>query len=301
VQSYSRFAAIFFAITVATPLFPQAALRQPIASIASEAQGKVSVACSLPASALNCDLNPHAHPPMQSVFKAPLAFTALHLVEQGKLALDSPIRFLASDRILPEVYSPLQDQYPKGEVDVPLRTLLQMAVSLSDNVAADIVLRVIGGASMVDAYIKSSGISGFHLEDNEATLHRDDQAQYRNWFEPAGAVEFLRLLNDRPPLTAQHAALLLNWMKATPRGNQRIPALLPAGTVVMHKAGTSGAEHGLAPATNDIGLIALPDGRRLAIAIFVTDSAANEAQRDSVIARIAKAAYDAAVYPSAKN
>ena len=45
-------------------------------------------------------------------------------------------------------------------------------------------------------------------------------------------------------------------------------------------------------ATNDVGLITLPDGRRLAITIFVTDSAADDETRDAVIARIAKAAYD---------
>ena len=137
---------------------------------------------------------------MQSVFKALLAFTALHLVEHGKLSLDAPIRFLASDRILPTVYSPLQDQYPAAGVDIPLRRLLSMAVSLSDNIAADIVLRVIGGPAIVDRYIQEVGITGFHLEDDEAVLHRDAAAQYRNWFEPAGAVQFLRLLNDHPPL-----------------------------------------------------------------------------------------------------
>jgi beta-lactamase class A len=51
---------------------------------------------------------------------------------------------------------------------------------------------------------------------------------------------------------------------------------------------------GVASATNDIGLITLPDGRRLALAVFVTDSKADEATRDAVIASIAKAAYWAA-------
>jgi beta-lactamase class A len=69
---------------------------------------------------------------------------------------------------------------------------------------------------------------------------------------------------------------------------------LPAGTIVMHKTGTSGVKDGVASATNDIGLITLPDGRRLALAVFVTDSKADEATRDAVIASIAKAAYWAA-------
>jgi beta-lactamase class A len=296
-----RAVAILLALSSSAALFAQAGLRQQIAAIAGEAQGKVSVACSLPGSALNCDFNPHAHPPMQSVFKAPLALTALHLVERGKLSLDAPIRFLASDRILPTVYSPLQDQYPAAEVDVPLRRLLEMAVSLSDNIAADIVLRVIGGPAVVDRYMKDVGIHGFRLQDDEAVLHRDARAQYRNWFEPAGAVAFLRLLNDQPPLTAEHAALLLGWMSETPRGNQRIHGRLPAGAVVMHKAGTSDTDHGLTPATNDIGLITLPNGRRLAIAIFVTDSTADDLTRDSVIAQIARAAYDAAVEAGEKH
>ena len=288
---YTPFASL---AALAVPLFAQPSLQQKIAAIAAEARGKVSVACSLPGTALNCDFNPRAHPPMQSVFKAPLAFTALHLVERGKLALDKPIRFRTGDRI-PGAYSPLQDQYPAGEVDIPLRQLLSMAVSLSDNVAADIVLRVIGGPAVVDRYIKSSGIAGFHLRDNEAALHRDATAQYRNWFEPAGAVAFLRLLNDHPPITAEHAALLLGFMRETPRANQRVGGQLPTGTVVMHKSGTSDTANGLTPATNDIGLITLPDGRRLAIAVFVTDSTAGDAERDSVIARIARAAYDAAI------
>jgi beta-lactamase class A len=273
----------------------QDALRQQIAAIAAEAHGKVSVACSLPGTALNCDINAFAHAPMQSTFKAPLALTALHQVERGKLSLDDPVRFLASDRILPSTYSPLQDEYPAAGVDIPLRRLLELAVSASDNVAADIVLRIIGGPEMVGRYIQECGIEGFHIEDNEKGLQRDAAAQYRNWFEPAGAVQFLRLVSDHPPITGEHASLLLGWMRDSTRGNQRIKGQLPAATIVMHKPGTSGTDHSVTAATNDIGLIILPDGRRLAIAIFITDSTAGETARESVIARIARAAYDVAV------
>jgi beta-lactamase class A len=291
--------AIPLALSFSPTIFAADTLRQQVAAIAADAHGKVSVACSLPGSALNCDLNPHAHPPMQSVFKAFLAFTALHLVENRELSFDQSVRFRAGDRILPQTYSPLQDQYPAAEVDLPLRHLLELAVSQSDNVAADIVLRVVGGPAVVDHYIQATGISGFHLENNETQLHANKAAQYRNWLEPASAVQFLRLLYDHPPLSAEHAALLLGWMRDSTRANQRIKGRLPAGTVVMHKPGTSDTEHGVTAATNDIGLIAMPGGLTLAIAVFVTDSPANETTRDSVIARIARAAYDAALTPSA--
>jgi beta-lactamase class A len=272
-------------------LSAQTPLQEEIRKIAADARGKVSVSCSLPGSSLNCDLEAHSHPPMQSVFKMPLALCALHSIEQGKFSLDQPVRFLPSDRILPETYSPLQDKFPSAGVDVPLRELLRLAVSLSDNVAADIVLRLVGGPAAVDAYIRSLGVEGFHLEDGEHGLHSDVAAQYRNWFEPAGAVHLLRRISDNSPLTPEHTELLLTWMKDSPTGPHRLKGGLPAGTVVMHKTGTSGSQDGKTFATNDIGLIVLPDGRRLALAVFVTDASTDSATLEAVIARIAAATY----------
>ena len=67
---------------------------------------------------------------------------------------------------------------------------------------------------------------------------------------------------------------------------------MPAGTAVAHKTGTSGTEKGITAATNDIGIITLPDGRHLAIAVFVSDSPEDEATREGVIAKIAKAIWE---------
>lgn len=269
-------------------------LRQQVRAIAAEAQGRVSTACSLAGSDLNCNFNAYGHPPMQSVFKLPLAIAVLHQVEQGKLKLDQPVRFLPSDRILPRAYSPLWDKYPHANVKVPLRELLRLSVSVSDNVAADILLRLVGGPAVVNRYIASLGIRGFHLVDNENALHHDKKLQYRNWFGPAGAVQLLEMIDQRSPLNAADTAFLRGIMTA-PAEQTRLGAELPKGTPIEHKTGTSDVDNGLAHATNDIGLIPLPDGRKLAVAVFVTDSRADEATRSRVIAEIGKAAYEAAM------
>jgi beta-lactamase class A len=269
----------------------QQTLTEQIGAIATDAHGKVSVACSLPGTALNCDLNPHARPPMQSVFKLPLALTILHLVEQGRFSLDQQVRFRQEDAVLPRIYSPLQDQYPNGGVDVPLRELLRLTVLLSDNVAADILLRISGGPEVVNNYIATLGVKGFQLRDNEAVVQKEVPAQYRNWFEPAAAVQLLRRISDNSPLTREHTDQLLAWMIPPDRTN-RLEGDLPSGVRVAHKSGTSKVDNGLAHATNDIGLIPLPDGRKIAIAVFVTDSTADQATREKVIARIGRAVYD---------
>jgi len=272
-------------------------LQQKLRDIAADARGRVAIACSLPGTALRCDLDANAKAPMQSVFKLPLALTVLHRVEQGFLSLDDSIRFLPGDRILPQTYSPLQDAHPQANVDVPVRDLLRMTVALSDNVAADLLLRTAGGPGEVARYIASLGIVGFQLKDGERALHHDSRLQYRNWMTPAAAVKLLRLISDHPPLSPDHANLLLGWMRDSVK--PRLKSDLPADAVVFHKAGTSGVDGGLAHATNDIGLIQLPDGRRVAVAVFLTDCRADADTRDRVIARIGKVIYDAAIAATA--
>lgn len=285
-------------ILLAISLFPVLAaaqgLGEKIAAIAAGAEGQVAVSCAVEGVRLDCHRLAGSRPPMQSVFKLPLAMAALDRAEKGELGLDQMIRFLPDDRILPRTYSPLQDKYPEGNVDVPLRELLQAAVMMSDNTASDIVLRVLGGPARVTGYVQRLGVRGFHLEDNEAGLHRELAAQYRNWFEPRGAVALLRLLHEQSPLNREHTALLLGWMRESPTGARRINGMLPEGTVVMHKTGTSGTRDGVTQATNDIGLVPLPNGKMLALAVFVTDARAEAAKIESVIAAIARAIYDEA-------
>ena len=95
-------------------------------------------------------------------------------------------------------------------------------------------------------------------------------------------------------LSRESQALLLKLMTEAIPGAKRLKGELPAGTVVAHKTGTGGTRNGITSATNDIGIITLPDGRHLAVAAFVSDSAANDDTRDAIVARLAKAAWDRA-------
>jgi len=280
-------------LLLTTPLAAQTPLHREIAEIAKDAKGTVYVACSLPGTKLDCDLNEHGHPPMQSTFKFPLAMAVLHLIELGKLQLDQPIRFLKTDRSV--TYSPLQDEFPEADVDIPLRKLIKLSVETSDNTATDIELRLIGGPTVLQQYLDSLGSTAIHQQDSEHTLHGDQKLQYRDYAEPAAMVALLRLFADHSPLDPDHTALLNTWMLEATSGPQRIKGLLPTGTPVAHKTGSSGEEFGMIPATNDVGLITLPDGRRLAVAIFVTNAHADQATCEAVIARIAQAIYGSAV------
>jgi beta-lactamase class A len=125
-----------------------------------------------------------------------------------------------------------------------------------------------------------------------AMAQGDDQVQYRNWATPESMLALLRALHEGRGLSASSRSLLLDLMiKSTP-GPRRLKGKLPAGTVVAHKTGTSGTSDGLTRATNDVGIITLPDGRHLAVAVFVSDSKGDADVREGTIASIARAAWD---------
>jgi len=93
-------------------------------------------------------------------------------------------------------------------------------------------------------------------------------------------------------LTPESQAHLLQWMTQVTRGEGRIKGKLPAGTIAARRTGSSGTIGGVTAATNDTGIVTLPDGRHMAVVVFVSDSRANDATRERVIAEIARAAWD---------
>lgn len=289
-----RIAVFFVPALLALPIHANAQLRELIGQIAAPAHGRVGVACSLPGKTPECDFHADEALPMQSVYKLPISMAMLHAVEQGRFTLTQTIRFLPSDLISPDQYSPLRDAHRHGNVDVPVKELIRLALVESDGVASDILMRSLGGPAAVNSYVRSLGIRGIAIRDTEKSLGRAVALENRDTAQPRAMVALLRLLADHSPLSAEHTQLLLGWMSSTHTGDRRLKALLPPGTLVADKTGTSGVNRNHTNATNDVALITLPDGRRLAVAVFVADSAAPEAVREKVIAQIGQAVYAAA-------
>jgi beta-lactamase class A len=294
-MSAARRSLAFLAATLIASLTAHAQLHQQLERIAAEAHGRVGVSCSLPGKPLDCNLAAEAGYPMQSTYKLPISIVALHQVEQGKLSLDQTVHIVPSQLAAPDDYSPLRDEHPNGAADVSIRELIQRAVTTSDNVASDTLLRTVGGGTVATAYFRSIGIDGIQIVYPEQVQNRDERLQYRNSATPRAYVALLRRLSDNSPLSPEHTKLLLDCMYASHTGDHRLKALLPPGTPVADKTGTAGQNRPTINATNDFGLITLPNGQKLAVAVLIADSAAPFEVREHVIAQIGKAIYDAAI------
>ncbi|HJP95223.1 MAG TPA: class A beta-lactamase, subclass A2 [Pyrinomonadaceae bacterium] len=269
---------------------PNDALQKQIEQIASAAKGRVGVAAEVLETGESISLNPHEHFPMQSVYKLPIGMAVLAQVDNGKLLLEQRVHVEKSDYVRQGQYSPIRDKNPNG-VELTLSEVLRFAVSESDGSASDVLLKLVG-VETVSRYLNELGINELVIANSEKEIGKDWDTQYRNWASPQAALQLLHSLHERRGLSEQSQQLLLKLMTETPTGPGRLKGLLPKTVVVAHKTGTSGTSGGITAATNDIGLVTLPNGQHLAIAVFVSDSPANLATRESVIAKIAKAIFE---------
>ena len=263
-----------------------------IEAIAPESKGIVGVSILNIETGDTLNFNAHSRLVMHSVFKFPIAMTVLNLVDKGKYKLDQKIKLRKSDMAAPKAYSPLRDKYPDG-TEMALSDILSYMVSQSDNTACDFLLKKIGGPQVVEDYVKSLGVKGIAIKASEADMASAWEVQYTNWAKPADLVQLLDILYKGKALSKASNDFLLKIMTETSTGPHRIKGLLPKDAIVAHKTGTSGTnDAGLTPATNDIGIITLPNGKHLAIAIMVCNSKADETTREAIIAKIAMAAWD---------
>lgn len=267
-------------------------LEERIGQIAAEAKGRVGVAALVLETGDAVSLNAHDHFPMQSVYKLPIGMAVLRMVDEGKLKLEGRVRVEKSDFVRSGQRSPVRDENPKG-VELSVEELLRYAVAESDGTASDVLLKLAGGAQGVGAYLDEIKVGEMIVLNSEKEIGGDWETQYRNWASPDAAVALLRALHERRGLSAESRALMLKLLTQSTPGAKRLKGLLPKGTAVAHKTGTSGARGGITAATNDIGLLTLPNGRHIAVAVFVSDSPADEAVREGVIAKVARAVWDA--------
>jgi beta-lactamase class A len=95
-------------------------------------------------------------------------------------------------------------------------------------------------------------------------------------------IELLKSIYKAKIISPDSRDYLLGVMAKCQTGRNRMKSMLPAGTPVEHKTGTL---NGLA---DDVGFISMPDGHRIAVAIFTRGGS----DRPRTIAAAARTIYD---------
>lgn len=293
------------------------ALEAEWARIAGNLDGVVGVAATDLSSGTQFGLNADQPFPMASTFKIAVAGAILHRVERGELSLEQmipvdPDMYVRSEIIAMRLIHP--------GVSLSVANLVELMLTESDNTATDVLTELAGGPEAVTGWLRSIGITDqrvdrdtrgilrdfFHLADDlpfgEAaaqalaedpdhfsTSRTPQEAFYsdpQDTTTPAAMIRLLTLIARGEALGTEETDFLLGVMSRCRTGEARLRGLLPEDVEIAHKTGTIGGS------VNDVGIITLPDGRQLAIAVFIKASAAPTSVRERTIAEIARLSYD---------
>ena len=235
-------------------------------------------------------INGSAKLPLYSVFKLPLAVAILKDVEEKRLQIDQPVHVTPADIVQGAPSNTAMWQQP---VDRTVAQLIDVSIALSDNTSTDKLLHLAGGPEAVTRRLRALGFNEIQIQ----TTIRDFAAtlQNHNTGSSNDLAKLLVRLQKGELLQPAQQEMLIGFMRKATTGTRRIRANLPAGTTVGDKTGSGETNKttGTPNATNDVGLITLPDGSHLAIAVLLNGSKLYDLEQEKVIADVARAAYDA--------
>ena len=297
----------------------QAKLQDELSALARRARpGTLGVAVLDLQSGKSWRVNADRAYPMMSVFKALLGAAVLERVDRGELCLAQLVTLTRAD--LRDTWSPVVGKFPGDSARFTVHQLLDAAVSDSDNIAADALVKLVGGPAVVTSFLRAHGITGMRVDRDERGLAHDmdglaadvamppagetvnatlarkrrGRAAYladpRDTSTPDAAADFLRELWRGELVSRDSTKLMIEMMTHSPNAPNRLKVGLPFGAQLAHKTGSSGTFEGITAAHNDIGVISWPDGRAVIVAAFLTASPAPEKERDAIFATLAREA-----------
>ncbi|MBI1403007.1 MAG: serine hydrolase [Porphyrobacter sp.] len=263
--------------------------QQRIDELADPAEGRIGVAAVDLSTGEEIMVLGDQYFPMASTSKIAIAGTFLEMVEQGKYSLTSefPLMLPVRSARFSSARAPVREgQY------LPAIDLIELMITRSSNTATDALLAAVGGPSVVTDWVHRQGIDAFSINRDIATLVRDDgefdpatHIDKRDAATPRAMVQLLAGYYRGDFLSDESRRVLLGAMSRTVTGKRRIVAHIPDEARVSHKTGS------LHNTSSDIGIIECPDGRAIAVAIYVTGQGSRLA-REERIAAIARALYD---------
>jgi beta-lactamase class A len=298
------------------------ALETTFQRIAGAARGRVGIALIHLESGTAIDVRGHERFPMASIVKLPIAIEVLKQVAERKLTLDRAV-WLAPSDIRP--CCTIERRHPKGGVSRTVAELLDLAIVESDNTAADALLKLVGGADVVEQRLRAMGFHRINVDRTEGQLlldmagvtnapppeqwtieiHRKlladadresvtrGRARYlvdeRDTATPYETAQRLGRLQLGDLLPRAETDLLMGLLLQTKTGPRRIKGRLPPDTLVAHKTGTT------AVVINDAGIIMLPPGSKIAgrvvLVVYIANGASIGAM-ERTVAQIGAAAFE---------
>jgi beta-lactamase class A len=264
------------AAAVAQPAFGGPRLAETVAALERRSRGRLGVAVVDTGTRRRFSHRGDERFPLCSTFKFLLAAELLARADRGALRLDKRLPIRATHLG--------NSDFVKSRVgrDASLGELAHAIVEISDNDAANLLLREVGGPAAVTRFARALGDPVTRVDRMEPVS--DAPSDLGDTTSPAAmAADFERILLGNVLKPASRAALA-DWLLHSKTGVGRLRAGLAAGWRLAHKTGT-----GMHGSSNDAGVLWRPRGAPLLVSVYLTGSSLGDTGRDAVIADVARA------------
>jgi beta-lactamase class A len=201
---------------------------------------------------------------MCSTFKLPLAACVLSRVQGGALRLDQAVPISAADLV---PYAPVVQAHLAAKA-MTVEALCEAIIHVSDNAAANVLLRLIGGPAALTAWLRRQGDEVSRLDRIEPDLNSNLPGDPRDTTTPGAMALLLQKLLTGHALATPQRDLLLRWLVESRTGLARLRAGVPATWKVGDKTGTG--ERG---AVNDVAIVWPPGRAPWVVACYLSGSA----------------------------
>ncbi|RQU38825.1 PenA family class A beta-lactamase [Burkholderia cenocepacia] len=266
------------AAAAAADAIAPAAAATTLADLERDAGGRLGVCAIDTASGRVIEHRAGERFPFCSTFKAMLSAAVLAQSVERPGLLQQRVAYTKADLVN---YSPVSEKHVGAGMTVA--ALCEAAIQYSDNSAANLLMKLIGGPSAVTAYARSIGDDAFRLDRWETELNTALPGDPRDTTTPAAMATSLRVLTLGDALPAAQRAQLVAWLRGNKVGDKRIRAGVPAGWAVGDKTGTG--DYGT---TNDAGVIWPTSRAPIVLAVYYTQTRADARAKDDVIASVAR-------------
>jgi beta-lactamase class A len=214
-----------------------------------------------------------------STFKLLLAAAVLSNVDSGKESLQREISYSTEDI---QKYAPITKKYlAAGKMTI--NDLSAAIIQYSDNTAANLLFRIIGGPEGLTNYIRSLGDKTTRIDRIEPYLNSNIALDERDTTTPYAILLTMQELLIKDALSLSSKEKLLDWLIGNTTGNTKIRAGINPNWTVGDKTGA-----GANGASNDIAIIWPINRKPLLLAIYYTDSSLPNEDKDAVIAEVSR-------------
>ena len=231
---------------------------------------------------------------MCSTFKLALAAAVLQQADQGRLSLEMVLHYTQADMV---PHAPVTGpNLAKGGMRII--DLAEAAQKTSDNVAANLLIKHLGGPAAITAIFRSWGDDVTRLDRYEPDLNNVPPGEVRDTTTPqAFARTMARLLTDDRILKPASRDILIQWMLDTSTGMKRFRGGLPASWKSGNKTGTANSAN-FNNKTNDVAIFWPPGRPPVIVTGFYEADGKYEQSRDAdqaVLAEVGRIAAEQAV------